>query len=347
MTAAGGDRLVALRWGVRAALALGVSVSVVANVLHAADHPISQAISAWPPVALLVTVELVSRVPIHRRLLAAVRITATIVIALIAAYISYHHMAGVAARYGESDTAAQLLPLSVDGLVVVASICLIELTGRITGARPASINPSAPHSRTGRAAAADTVIPPIEPPAGPPRRDEPRQTLPAGQVTHAGAPTSRRTTHHQRGRPPGLSARNVATNPGDDPAATNLRAGPRPVPPDPRRTRPTADGPTQLRSTHDRPARVSTTTGTTLMNPAPGTAPVAVAAHAYEPVSADDALMYQAWRDAVDRGRKPTGVDLAQATGRQHDNSGHGRRAIRRYRAAHALPPPSAAAAET
>jgi len=43
-------------------------------------------------------------------------------------------MAGVAARYGEDGAAPYLLPLSVDGLVVVASVSLVELAGRIRAA---------------------------------------------------------------------------------------------------------------------------------------------------------------------------------------------------------------------
>ena len=123
--------LIRLRWGVRAVLTLGVAASVTANVLHAEPHLISQAIAAWPPVALLLTVELISRVPVHHRGLAVVRIIATAAIAGIAAWVSYWHMAGVAARYGETDASPYLLPLSVDGLIVVASVCLVELAGRI------------------------------------------------------------------------------------------------------------------------------------------------------------------------------------------------------------------------
>lgn len=120
-----------IRWAVRATLLLGVAASVLANILHALDNPISQAIAAWPPVALLLTVELISRVPVGRRLLAATRLIATAIIAGIAAWVSYWHMAGVAARYGETGASPYLLPLSVDGLIVVASICLVELGGRI------------------------------------------------------------------------------------------------------------------------------------------------------------------------------------------------------------------------
>lgn len=128
MTAA---QLSHVRWGVRAALFLGVATSVAANILHALPNPISQAIAAWPPLALLLTVELISRIPVQRRSLTAVRLAATVAIAGIAAWVSYWHMTGVASRYGEVGAAPYLIPLSVDGLIVVASVCLVELADRI------------------------------------------------------------------------------------------------------------------------------------------------------------------------------------------------------------------------
>jgi hypothetical protein len=125
-------QLTRLRWAVRAVLTLGVAASIAANVLHARPNLISQIIAAWPPLALLLTVELISRVPADRRGLAASRLIAAGVIAGIAAWVSYWHMVGAAARYGETDAAASyLLPISVDGLVVVASISLVEIAGRI------------------------------------------------------------------------------------------------------------------------------------------------------------------------------------------------------------------------
>jgi Protein of unknown function (DUF2637) len=120
-----------IRWGVRATLALGVVASTVANVLHANDNPISQTIAAWPPLALLATIELISRVPVHRPWLAVVRFAATAIIAGIAAWVSYGHMAEVIRRYGETGVSPYLIPLTVDGLVVVASVCLVELGSRI------------------------------------------------------------------------------------------------------------------------------------------------------------------------------------------------------------------------
>jgi hypothetical protein len=120
-----------LRWAVRIVLALGVAASIAANILHARPNPISQTISAWPPVALLLTVELVSRIPVGRIWLAIIRISATATIAGIAGWVSYWHMASVASHYGESDTSAYLLPFTVDGLIVVASVCLVELSARL------------------------------------------------------------------------------------------------------------------------------------------------------------------------------------------------------------------------
>jgi len=123
-----------IRWGVRAALLLGVAASIAGNVLHAQDSLVSQIISAWSPLALLITIELISRVPMHSFGLAVARWAATALIAGIAAWVSYWHMAAVASRYGETGASPYLLPLSVDGLVVVASVCLVELGGRIRAA---------------------------------------------------------------------------------------------------------------------------------------------------------------------------------------------------------------------
>lgn len=121
-----------IRAGVRATFVLGLAVSLMANVLHAENNPISKAISGWPPLALMLTVELISRVPVHRRSLAIARLLATATIAGIAGWVSYWHMASVAASHGEASFGSQYLwPLTVDGLIVVASVCLVEIAGRL------------------------------------------------------------------------------------------------------------------------------------------------------------------------------------------------------------------------
>ncbi len=123
--------LILVRWGARATLALGVAASGAANILHAQPDPIARTISAWPPLALLLAVELISRIPVHRLWMAVVRLAAASLLAGIAGWVSYWHMAAVAAAYGETSSSAHLLPLTVDGLIVVASISLVELNARI------------------------------------------------------------------------------------------------------------------------------------------------------------------------------------------------------------------------
>lgn len=149
-----------IRWAVRGALVLAIAASVAANVLHAEPNPIAQTIAAWPPVALLITLELVVRIPVARRL-GWLRAAATAVIAGIAAWVSYWHMAGVAARYGEDAASSRLLPLSVDGLIVVASVSLVELAARI---RVAGFQPAAPEIRPSLIEALEQVDEGAEPP---------------------------------------------------------------------------------------------------------------------------------------------------------------------------------------
>ena len=130
-----------IRMLARLTLVLGVAASSAANVLHARDNLVSQGIAAWPPLALLLTVELISRVPVRQRGLAVIRIVATTAIAGIAAWVSYWHMAGVCARYGESPVSARLMPLCVDGLVAVR----LDQPGRARRPYP---RPQRRHDRT-------------------------------------------------------------------------------------------------------------------------------------------------------------------------------------------------------
>jgi hypothetical protein len=144
-------QLLPVRWAVRAVLFLGVAASLAANVTHAHPNIYSRIIAGWPPTALFATIEVISRVPVGRKALAAARIAATAAIGAIAAWVSYWHMAALVARYGEHGLTPYLLPLSVDGLVLVASISLYELGARIRTA--------APHDPPARPSLADPVWP--------------------------------------------------------------------------------------------------------------------------------------------------------------------------------------------
>lgn len=125
------DQLIRLRWAVRGTVAAITAVSVAANVLHAQPNPISQGIAAVPPLALLGAIELIARIPATARLRAFTRIAAAASIAGVAGWISYWHMVGTVAAYGETGLSAYLWPLTVDGLMVVASVSLVELAIQI------------------------------------------------------------------------------------------------------------------------------------------------------------------------------------------------------------------------
>jgi hypothetical protein len=166
------------------------------------SRSVRRTIAGWPPLALLLTVELVSRVPVHRPVLAVIRVLATTVISGIAAYVSYWHMAGVAARYGETDASPYLLPISVHGLIVVASISLVELAGRIrtaeTGPTPVPVPVIVPNGPTVVPDRPAPAVPmhPVAVPIGPP----PPQPVPISPELLAAARTAADEHHRTTGR---------------------------------------------------------------------------------------------------------------------------------------------------
>ena len=74
-------------------------------------------------------------------------------IAGIAAWVSYWHMAGVAARYGETGASPYLLPLSVDGLIVVRQ----HLPGRARRPHLPAWKPKQPRPRRQPVTAAESA----------------------------------------------------------------------------------------------------------------------------------------------------------------------------------------------
>ncbi|GAA1449617.1 DUF2637 domain-containing protein [Nocardiopsis tropica] len=112
------------------AFVTGAVVSIGANVLHALDGggtvEAGRVIaSGWAPVALLLVAELVARARTAGPWwIGALRWAGTAVVAGVAAVVSYGHMRDLLLSYGESDLVAHLLPLSVDGLLLVASLAL-------------------------------------------------------------------------------------------------------------------------------------------------------------------------------------------------------------------------------
>jgi hypothetical protein len=94
-------------------------------VLAAEPTTVGRGVAAWPPIALLLVVEVLARSPLPTGRLRWAAITGAALVAVVAAVASFHHMHEVASSVGESTLVAYLFPLSVDGLAVVASVALL------------------------------------------------------------------------------------------------------------------------------------------------------------------------------------------------------------------------------
>ncbi|MBI1759331.1 MAG: helix-turn-helix domain-containing protein [Actinobacteria bacterium] len=193
---------------------LGGAVSIAANIAHSyvpppADpghppvdpeqwHPHAGAVvgAVFWPVALFVAVEIFARVvwPTGNRWV-GLRFLGLLPVAAVAAVVSYRHLSGLLAFYGEDVLTTRIGPLAVDGLMVMATGALIatgagrSLTGTVetgsTVTAPATTRTPTGHA-TGRGAvtAADTTP------------DTGADTTPdtGADTTRAGSRTPERTT---------------------------------------------------------------------------------------------------------------------------------------------------------
>jgi DNA-binding transcriptional ArsR family regulator len=147
-------------WAYGGAL-LGGAVSVAANVAHSYVPP-AVAGPGWDPhagavvgavfwpVALFVAIEILARTPWpDPARWVVLRYAGLLPVALVAALVSYRHLAGLLAFYGEDPLTATLGPLAVDGLMVMA-------TGALIATSPARTPDTVPDTAADTIADADT-----------------------------------------------------------------------------------------------------------------------------------------------------------------------------------------------
>jgi hypothetical protein len=171
---------------------LGGSVSVAANIAHCYIPPTGApsgwtpqtgavALSALWPVMVLVAVEILGRVawPAGWRWW-VLRWGGLTPVTAVAAVVSYRHLSGLLASYGEDAVVAVIGPLAIDGLMVISSAALLSLSVSGQAACPDTVSRLCV---SGHAASADepseapvTVVP--EPVAGGPG-DDPETLAPA------------------------------------------------------------------------------------------------------------------------------------------------------------------------
>jgi hypothetical protein len=244
------------RWAYIGA-ALGGTVSIAANIAHSYVPPVGAA-EGWSPnpgavigatfwpVALFVATEILTRVawPTGRgwQLL---RWLGMLPVAAVAAVVSYRHLSGLLAFYGEETIVCVLGPLAVDGLMVMATGAILA-TGQTrithtatvseslsvpavpdTAVRPAPTLPAVPATPTVAPAPADPA--PTDPTSEPATPDRaPVVTVPTPAAVAARVAPS----------PTTLPLRSTATRP-----ATTGPAKPRPRTPEPTTTAQTLAAP--------------------------------------------------------------------------------------------------------
>lgn len=164
---------------------LGTGVSIGGNIAHtfypSADvlatagvsardwHPTigAQAVAAFFPLALLVTVEILARAPWPSGWgWATARFGGAALVASVAAVVSYLHLYGLLLAYGESPITTTIGPLAVDGLMVVSGFALLAISHAERGAQIVSTPAGTP---------TDSPVPVAE--------EEP---VPAPGIRHAG-----------------------------------------------------------------------------------------------------------------------------------------------------------------
>jgi len=146
---------------VAAIVFVGVAVSIAVNQLDAHTW-ISKGIAGWPPLGLLLTLELLTRIPTGKKLGAFTRVSATIGVASAAGWLSYWHMVAAVADHGETPANAHIWPATVDGLMVVAAVGMVELGARI---RVLKTQPQRVANATANAAELIQAVDAIEPAA--------------------------------------------------------------------------------------------------------------------------------------------------------------------------------------
>lgn len=127
-----------LQWFVRGVLVFGIAASIAANIIHSLTQPHDKTWQIWSsailaalaPIVLFLTSEMVTRIPLHSRVLGGFRLAITLLIAGFSAWVSYWHMVEVSEMLGEVSGSQYFYPLMIDGMMIVATISLVEL-GRI------------------------------------------------------------------------------------------------------------------------------------------------------------------------------------------------------------------------
>jgi hypothetical protein len=124
------------RWACRGVVFLSTLTSIWANWLHAEQTLWPIVINCLPPVIILGGFELSSRIPLREgpwySPVRWARPLSMLAITCIGAWLSYFHQKAAFFTYSKDATTAMLLPFAIDGLMVMASVAVLDLNLFIT-----------------------------------------------------------------------------------------------------------------------------------------------------------------------------------------------------------------------
>jgi Protein of unknown function (DUF2637) len=127
--------LLRLRRLVLAVVVMGIGSSVTLNVMHAPHNVGARLVAALPPLAVFVCIELVSRIPSSSPLLSAGRVFASLAVAGIGGSISYVQQMAYVTQLGYSGWIATIFPGCIDGVMMVATLSLVEVVRKVRQVR--------------------------------------------------------------------------------------------------------------------------------------------------------------------------------------------------------------------
>lgn len=110
---------------------IGITISVTLNVMHAPDNIGARLVGGFPPIAVFLCIELISRIPATSKVLAIGRILGSLVVAGIGGAVSYSQQMDFVRHLGFSGWHAVLFPACIDGVMTVATLSLVEVARKI------------------------------------------------------------------------------------------------------------------------------------------------------------------------------------------------------------------------
>jgi Protein of unknown function (DUF2637) len=180
---------------------LGGLVSIAANVAHSFIPPHS-APAGWTPevgavigaivwpVFLFIAVEILARVTWPQGIWwGLLRFGGMLPVALVAAFVSYRHLSGLLAHYGEESIVYYLGPLAVDGLMVMATGALLATSRHRTNQVTDQPTPVSPATPAPTVPAMSAVPQPTTPAAQPPAVEPAPVAVPVDVPERPAVPT--------------------------------------------------------------------------------------------------------------------------------------------------------------